>query len=81
MDDPQSFLQLEISDDEKLQLLPSLKTWKEGMEKRDSARSDFQSKMAVLCSGSIAVLASGALAVVNSTAAPSTFCDLRNCCG
>jgi len=68
MDDPQSFLQIEISDDEKLQLLPSLKTWKEGMEKRDSARSDFQSKMAVLCSGSIAVLASGALAVVNSTA-------------
>lgn len=68
MDDPQSFLQIEISDDEKRQLLPSLKTWKEGMEKRDSARSDFQSKMAVLCSGSIAVLASGALAVVNSTA-------------
>jgi hypothetical protein len=38
------------------------------MEKRDSARSDFQSKMTVLCSESLAVLASGAVAVVNSTA-------------
>jgi hypothetical protein len=67
-DNPHSFLQMEIDDDEKLLLLPSLKTWKESMEKRNSARLDFQSKMAVLCAGSIAVLASGALAVVNSSA-------------
>ena len=68
MAEPHRFFEMEISDDEKRQLLPTLKNWKESTDKKDAARLDFHNKMAVLCAGSIAVLASGAVAVVNSTA-------------
>jgi hypothetical protein len=60
-------LNMEISEDEERQLSPKANAYVESAGKRDVARIDFNSKMAVLCAGSIAVLASGVVAVVNST--------------
>ena len=68
MSEPQSILEIGLSDDEKDLLSPTFKAWAESAKTRDASRLDFQNKMAVLCAGSIAVLVSGVVTVASSSA-------------
>jgi hypothetical protein len=56
-----------VADDDNRKLRQSMEDWQESTQKTDAARLDFQSKMAVLCAGSIAALVSGAVALATST--------------
>jgi hypothetical protein len=56
-----------VADEDSRKLRQSVEDWQESTQKMDAARLDFQSKMAVLCAGSIAALVSGAVALATST--------------